>query len=330
MKRKQEPVRKIFVVGCPRSGTTIVQAQLASLPGVYTLAETHFFVRLLGHFDRWLHEHPRLGGKWLRRMLLVSGRTHRRLREGLNEALGEEGGGIRLPRRLTGRSYVRRFVRGLDALARRAGCGAWVEKTPDHLAYIDIIAKRIPDAYFLHVVRNGEDVLASAIDGQMRYRDRRAFRGGIDHWIARWNRSAEVHLHYARHPQHIVLPYESLLAAPERVRELLAELSGQDPALCRGPGGVAAHIADLDIEPWKQGATDGVIRAPRRKFEELFGPLLQAHLRDHLHDYREFIDELAKRQTDDRWITRTAQTVLGQREEPAKEPSTLASKRIGG
>lgn len=319
MQQRQSPVRKVFVVGCPRSGTTIVQAQLAALPGVYSPGETHFFEHLLGHFDRWLFHHPRFGRATTRRMWLVSGRTHRRVNECFAEATRGDGAGAKLPRRLTGAGYTRCLVRRLDALARQSGHGAWVEKTPDHLAYIDIISRRVPDAVFLHVVRNGEDVVASAIEAQLRYRDRRAFSGGIDHWIARWNRAAEEHLRFAGHPRHVVLPYEGLLAAPDRVRELLAELCGLDPHPPDGPVPGVGRIADPHNEPWKQDALDGVVRAPPRKVEALFGPRLQRQLRALLGDYPGFLDELAQRQEDPRHrrIVLAARTLLARREDPA-------------
>jgi hypothetical protein len=40
------PQNPIFIVGYPRSGTTLLQALLASHPGVYTFPETHYFSTL--------------------------------------------------------------------------------------------------------------------------------------------------------------------------------------------------------------------------------------------------------------------------------------------
>lgn len=309
MKHRHVSVRRLFVVGCPRSGTTAVQAQLASLPGVYSLGETHFFVRLLGHFDRWLSQDQSLRRRQFFRSWVVSGHAHRRMRLGLRNAMGDAAGQWRLWRRLTGRGYARQMACLLDRMALDAGCSAWVEKTPDHLAYIDAISRWIPDARFLHVVRCGEDVVASAIDGQTRYPGHPAFAGGIEYWVRRWNRASEVHLRYAGDPRHVVLPYECLLAEPARVRALLAELTGTQLQRRTSTAG-EARIANLTLEPWKQGATDGVVRLPQRKFENLFGPNLQSWIRSNLDDYAELVEQLAHRQRSHGWIAEAARRAL--------------------
>ena len=39
-------IKRVLLVGCPRSGTTILQAILSSHPEVFSLPETHFFPAL--------------------------------------------------------------------------------------------------------------------------------------------------------------------------------------------------------------------------------------------------------------------------------------------
>ena len=65
-------------------------------------------------------------------------------------------------------------------------CSTWVEKTPNHLMYIDDIASYVPEARFVHVLRNGEDVVASIVDADLS-QPTRAFRGGVKRWARRWN-----------------------------------------------------------------------------------------------------------------------------------------------
>ena len=45
-------MKRVFIVGCPRSGTTLVQALLARYPGLHSFPETRFFEALLGGIDR--------------------------------------------------------------------------------------------------------------------------------------------------------------------------------------------------------------------------------------------------------------------------------------
>ena len=295
-------MHRIFVVGCPRSGTTVVQAMLASLPGVMSFGETNYVIRLLGQFDRWLRGDPMSERKWQKRLWLARRKTHRVMQDSIESAFPRLEDVPRLSRHLTGRGYLAEFRRVLDAASLSHGCHAWVEKTPDHLAYVDILQVEFPQAHFLHVVRNGEDVLASAIDGQMRYREHEVFEGSIPHWVMRWNRAAEVHVRLAGNPRHTVVPYECLFTAPLEVRRLLSCLAGMEDEAPVEPCRNRLHIADLDQEPWKHGSTEGILQLPSRKFERVFGPDTQAWIRAHLSDYRQVLSTVAKAQPELPWI----------------------------
>lgn len=297
--RAPASIRRIFIVGCPRSGTTVVQSLLASLPGVMSLGETNYVIRLLGQFDRWLRGDPVAEQKWDKRLRLAKRKTRRVMQQSLEAAFAEAGQPPRLHRHLSGRGYLREFCEVLDQAARRQGCRCWVEKTPDHLAYVEVLAREIPDARFLHVVRHGEDVLASAIDGQMRYSEHEVFGGGIPHWVARWNRAAEVHMRLAADPRHMVLPYECLFSADAQVQSLLRSLAGDAGDVGTGE---SHPIADLGEEPWKRGSTEGVLSPPSRKFERIFGPETQAWIRAHLIDYPRVVAALAAAQPEYPWI----------------------------
>ena len=39
-------MKRIFIVGVARSGTTLLQSMLASHPEIHSFPETHFFVKL--------------------------------------------------------------------------------------------------------------------------------------------------------------------------------------------------------------------------------------------------------------------------------------------
>jgi len=289
----QAPIRRLFLVGCQRSGTTVLQAAAGRLPGLLTMPETHWFPRLLGAAEEWVQgQDAYVRGKWRRRLALASPRTYDKLRQGLCFLDGAGPRAPRLRRQLRGSGYIHELVRILDEAARQRGC-CWLEKTPDHFVYIDVISRYIPDARFVHLIRNCEDVIASAVDSQLRYADRRGFQGSIAFWVERWNRAAETHLRFAGAPNHLVLCYEDFVAAPREQVERLRRFAGL-------PDGGAAprrqHIADLEREPWKEASVNQPVRPPQRKFEELFGPRLQEWLRQHLHDYASVCAELRRRQ----------------------------------
>jgi len=294
------PIRKIFVVGCPRSGTTVTQSLLAALPGVMSMGETNFLLTLLGQFDGWIQDDPEAPEAWRRRLGLARVHTRQRLQACLDGAFAGNDRAPRLRGRLTGRGYIDAFCKALDEEAIRRGHACWVEKTPDHLAYASIIPELIPGAHVLHVVRRGQDVVASAIEAQCKYMEHRHFLGGIPYWVQRWNQATRTHMELAGHPSHTVLPYECLLKAPEEVRALLDRLAGAELGTDWPLND--QNIAKLTDEPWKSDAVEGVIQAPKRKFEQVFGPTLQVCVKNALLEYSTVLDACVEKQPHLPWM----------------------------
>jgi hypothetical protein len=133
----------VFVVGCPRSGTTWVQVLLAQHPAVATAPETQIFAYYLDHFLRqWRHER---GGP---------GRDYQG-NAGLSRLLSQEEFDELC--RVTAR-----FV--LDKIsAKNPAAGVVVEKSPKHALYVEWIQRIFPNAWFLHVVRDPRDTVASLL-----------------------------------------------------------------------------------------------------------------------------------------------------------------------
>jgi len=286
-----KPLRRIFMVGCPRSGTTVVQAMLAERGGLMTLPETHAFKHLLGALEEWIAaDSARALRRWNSRLIYARANTHRRLSDALAGVLN----GRRLARHFSGRGYAAEFVRVLDRAAADEGCTGWLEKTPEHFAYIEMIQALCPDALFVHVLRAGEDVVASAVDAELRFADQQAFGGGAAFWVRHWNRAAETHLRYAGQPRHWVVCHEDIVRDSQRSVAELLEFAAVSPPQPRAtqPG----RIADLRHEPWKRSALNGTVVAPERKFEALFGPQAQRWIASRLHDYAALRAEIGRRQ----------------------------------
>lgn len=285
------PLRRVFIVGCPRSGTTVVQAALAERGNLMTLPETHFFSHLLGALEEWIGaDVARSERRWHSRLLYARARTHGKL----NAALAGPLQGRKLARHLSGRGYAGDFLHLLDRTAIEQGSAGWLEKTPEHFAYVDLIEALCPDARFVHVMRSGEDVVASAVEAEMRFPDRDGFRGGAAFWVRRWNRAAETHLQHAGQPGHLVISHEDLVGDSEATLARLlafAQLDHQPRRFTR-----PTDIADLHDEPWKRNAVGGQVMPAARKFEAVFGPQTQDWIRSRLHDYGALRAEVARRQ----------------------------------
>lgn len=144
-----------FVVGCQRSGTTLLRAMLDTHPEMAVPPESNFLPTLMesrskyegdAGFDveglvedmfatRWI-------GRWeLPRELLVDALTACRV-DSLADAL--------------------RCVYGL--YAERRGKTRYADKTPDYVAELPAIAELFPEARFIHVIRDGRDVALSLLE----------------------------------------------------------------------------------------------------------------------------------------------------------------------
>lgn len=140
----------VFVVGVPRSGTTVLYHMLLSAGGfaVYR-AESHAFNLLARRFGdlKFERSRKRLADAWLRSKLFrVSGLDAQAVR---SELLSK------------GRSAgeVLRLI--MEGIARQQGVERWADTTPEHLLYMREIKRQIPNALFLHIIRDGRDVALS-------------------------------------------------------------------------------------------------------------------------------------------------------------------------
>ncbi|TAJ50858.1 MAG: sulfotransferase [Nevskiaceae bacterium] len=286
---------RVFLVGCPRSGTTFLQDLLARHPQVMSLPETAFFDDTVGGFSGWVRsgETPKLRGRF--------GYAGRAARRNAPRKLHEiaEATGLTAPRlcwRWRYAAYVRQFTELLDAAALSRGRSLWLEKTPNHLAYLPYIEALVPGARCIHLVRRGEDVIASLVDAGLRYEQAMdAFDHCLAWWAGQWNRSVEVHRRYAGAPRHLVLFYE----------DLIADLSGQFRRICEflgiavlQPGGETPEIgvARLSREPWKQTAVSGRLVVPEDKRDSALSAHTRRWLRANLYSYQQLREQVAAAQ----------------------------------
>ncbi|HEU0300512.1 MAG TPA: sulfotransferase [Longimicrobium sp.] len=266
--------RPVFVVGVHRSGTTLLRDLLDGHPALSVLPSEGTWLTSLGPKLQRLPEAerlPALGQEWLRR-----------LANPINQP----------PYWLLGRGteaespYVR-FARALlaweAAVGRAAGewgphvavvlayawCthGAssevrwWVEKTPTNERHLHRMRAAFPRAKVLHIVREPLAVFAS--HRQMEETARASFRARRQ--VVR-NLAATYRLAVERmrrpQPDHHLLRYEELCAAPERVMGEVAAFLGIEPLPILSQPTVAGMPAQSNTAFGDDGSRGG-IHAPR-------------------------------------------------------------------
>jgi hypothetical protein len=146
--RRDAPV---FVVGCVRSGTTLLYHMLLSAGDFAVYRSESNALNLL---------EPRFGDLSVRR-------NRERLMEAwLNSKLftvsGLRAEGIRakvVAEATNGGTFLRIVM---EEIARKQGVRRWADCTPDHLAYLPRVKETIPDALIIHIIRDARDVALSA------------------------------------------------------------------------------------------------------------------------------------------------------------------------
>ncbi len=275
----------VFVVGCPRSGTTLLQRMLDHHPELAVANDTHFIPRAvereapeqLAEIERGrvppltervvdavvvYHRFERLG---------VPAAEARLLARGCRD-LGE----------FAGRLYTR--------FAQQRGKRLGGEKTPDYVRRLPLLAGLFPRARVVHIVRDGRDVALSLLDwatpgkgpGRLELWERHPVAACALWW--RWQvQSGREAARQGRSGPYHEVSYEALVADPERELTRIAAFLGipMHPAMLefhRGkPTSGAGGSAKSQWLPPTAGLRDWRRQLPAEDvalFEALAGDLL--------------------------------------------------------
>jgi Sulfotransferase family len=146
-RRENAPV---FVLGCVRSGTKLLYHMLLS-SGSFCVYRTESNVFNLLEFKfgnlRYRKNRQKLLDAWLRSKLFQR-----------SELEAEEIAPQILENCRNGGDFLRILM---ETIARKQGVKRWAETTPQHLLYLPLIKKLIPDALIVHIIRDGRDVAVS-------------------------------------------------------------------------------------------------------------------------------------------------------------------------
>jgi LPS sulfotransferase NodH len=142
--------RPVFVLGSPRSGTTLLYHMLLSAGGfaVYR-SESKVFDLLAPRFGdlRLTKNKQKLLDLWFQtRMFSVS-------------AVDPEGFQAKILAECNSAGdFLRLFM---EEVACAQTVDRWAECTPEHLQYLPWIKRELPEALFIHIIRDGRDVALS-------------------------------------------------------------------------------------------------------------------------------------------------------------------------
>ncbi|MBE9126711.1 MULTISPECIES: sulfotransferase family protein [unclassified Coleofasciculus] len=248
----------VFLVGCPRSGTTLLQSMLAAHPEIASFRESKFFLYMVPEYE------PR------RRALgLVSRQLKRRLEKYFKDEIGRSEMLQRFPRIIFMSCYTRKFMNIMNFMTEEQGKSIFLEKTPDHIYKIEYIEKFVPGVRFIHLLRNGADVVASLYEVTNKYPKPWAGARTIDICIDYWVRAVESSRKYIYKPNHILVRYENLVENPRSVLKELCEFIGVEfnEKMLRDYGVIGTQ---LSLEHEGRVISQSIQNANSKKFYQLF------------------------------------------------------------
>jgi hypothetical protein len=230
----------VFVLGSGRSGTKLLYDMLLSAGGFAVFhAETHAYSVLAPRFGNLAHRCNRrhlLDAYCSSGMFCLSGLRREEIEERVMTDCRNTGDFLRIV---------------MEAIARKQGVRRWAETTPQHLLYLPLIKKEIPDALVIHIIRDGRDATASmqrlGWNRPLLWGRTWAFLTNAIYW--RWIVSKGRNYGEALNGDYMEVHYEDLVLNP---RETLARI-----------GQFIEHDLDYDLI---QKVALGTVRTPNSSF----------------------------------------------------------------
>jgi Sulfotransferase family len=205
-----------FIVGCGRSGTTLLRMMLASHSRLSIPPETGYLIPLVRRFSL---DRPLAADELETAVSIITG--HDRWQDMKLDA--------REFRRAVSR-LTQPFLRDLVEVVYRwhtesEGKVRWGDKTPPYIEIVPQLARMYPNARFIHLVRDGRDVTKS-----IQARDWAGSRWLYDN-ARGWSLAIECHWRWARSAARemiLLVYYEDLVLEPETALRRICRFIGEE------------------------------------------------------------------------------------------------------
>ncbi len=270
--------RPIFVVGAPRSGTTLFQYMLRSHPGIsLPTGESHFFVPLFRSRDEWGDLSD------IRNVKRVLEEMMRRSKDFLLTDLhGVEFDIERISQEISSNGIcsipdIFDYIYTMNA--RGEGKARWGDKTPYYVLHMPMLQEMFPEAQFIHIIRDGRDCALSLLQRRDDFGVYNFHMAGR-YWRQYIDKGRELGRKISK-DQYLEVKYEDLLGSPkETMRKVMGFLGEEyDESLInfkksKDPNSktplVARPISASNREKWKNKMSNWDIRV----FESAAGAAL--------------------------------------------------------
>ncbi len=195
----------IFIVGSPRSGTTLLQCMLNVSKTTFSLPETHYFCTILSELG--LKSNDSISSENIQKIICL---LHEKMDFEFPEDQIEKIMELAASNQLSTRDLFIRLVNSYRPDTDLEKIVRLIEKTPYHVFYLQDILELFPEAKFIHLVRDPRDVVSSRLNMPT------ASHQSEKIYAQDWSRSVKsANDFYTRNPDKLfTLRYEDLVEQP--------------------------------------------------------------------------------------------------------------------
>jgi hypothetical protein len=191
-------VKYLFMVGFPRSGTTLAQSIVMGDEDVYSMPETHIFTKGI----RFTKLPSFVSNIW------TSIYIYFWIRKNYQQS--------KVIYSFSKKNLIKQFFLFIEKKAISEGKNMILEKTPGHLNKIDYISEIFPAACFIHVVRSYQGAIPSIIKASKSWGGDSSEVFNVRRWLS------EVYLSIflcTKKEEHMLVKYEELIVKRGEVIE---------------------------------------------------------------------------------------------------------------
>lgn len=227
--------KPVFIIGSPRSGTSVLAWALAEHPDFWTSGETDFLYHLFGRdqIDETWSISGAPGG-WLER-------------HGISrpELLGALGLGLN------------------SMISKRTGGRRWVDQSPTYTAMVPTIADLFGEALFIHIMRDGRSVVQSMVSSGFNTPWATDFAEACRTWA--WYVDRAVAFGSQEPNRYLAVPYSFLSENPHACFRVIFEFLDADFSEASGDFLTTTRI-NSSYQP--DGPRDNDYRGPTSPWEQ--------------------------------------------------------------
>lgn len=213
--------KPFFVIGAPRSGSTLLRAIVSQHPDVFIPPENGGLPRMLSAF----RDHRQASWEVLASAVIAEFRRGYEFDHWQLDADDLVEAARALPEERRSLADLVHLVYATYGATHAPGKPRWGDKTvPGDCAYLTKLARVFPDAAYLHLVRDGRDCVASAMKAGMFDKDHAVAAYG-------WRDSVKQCRHIGRQPgrRFLEIRYEDLVADLEDTVRRACEFLDLEP-----------------------------------------------------------------------------------------------------